>query len=378
MHGQGGSLLFEENPATTTDYLYLLDKPFGKVEDGEVYYYATDHLGTVTAITDAAGQAVWKDDATPFGENTGIIGTRQDALRFTGKSYDDGTTGRFITEDPAKDGLSWYVYAGNNPVGWIDPSGLEDVPFNTVSGPLPLIDEVETGDQWYNTVFDTVAAGAAGIYNWGASAANMAINGLGGTAEKAQEFYEAADDATGGELSYLLEPAMLYLGTAEGMAAMAAFEEYLAAKTALNAGKAATDQSVGLHNRLAGSFDEILSGLDEASFKTSEHSSVFWTGYREGNQVRAMTWAQANGKMTIEMTPGGKALNALDLYSTNSSVTRIQADTIWNRASEMFANNASGTVNVFTEGALAKPSVFFSIELPLLRSNPKVGELLFR
>ena len=135
--------------------------------------------------------------------------------------------------------MSWYVYAGNNPVGWIDPSGLEDVPFNTVSGPLPLIDEVETGDQWYNTVFDTVAAGAAGIYNWGASAANMAINGLGGTAEKAQEFYEAADDATGGELSYLLEPAMLYLGTAEGMAAMAAFEEYLAAKTALNAGKAA-------------------------------------------------------------------------------------------------------------------------------------------
>ena len=74
MHGQGGSLLFEENPATTTDYLYLLDKPFGKVEDGEVYYYATDHLGTVTAITDAAGQAVWKDDATPFGENTGQSG----------------------------------------------------------------------------------------------------------------------------------------------------------------------------------------------------------------------------------------------------------------------------------------------------------------
>ena len=178
MHGQGGSLLFEENPATTTDYLYLLDKPFGKVEDGEVYYYATDHLGTVTAITDAAGQAVWKDDATPFGENTGTIGTRQDALRFTGKSYDaetglwyfnarwyDGTTGRFITEDPAKDGLSWYVYAGNNPLKFIDPSGLAKFFYNEKDEYQTTVEKGDTlskiSEEYYGSAKYTDALAAA-------------------------------------------------------------------------------------------------------------------------------------------------------------------------------------------------------------------------
>jgi len=32
--------------------------------------------------------------------------------------------GRFISEDPIKDGLNWYVYCGGNPVNFIDPSGV--------------------------------------------------------------------------------------------------------------------------------------------------------------------------------------------------------------------------------------------------------------
>lgn len=33
-------------------------------------------------------------------------------------------TGRFISEDPACDGINWYAYAGGNPVRYSDPSGL--------------------------------------------------------------------------------------------------------------------------------------------------------------------------------------------------------------------------------------------------------------
>lgn len=40
--------------------------------------------------------------------------------------YYDSSIGRFITEDPAKDGENWYVYCGNNPVNLIDPLGLFD------------------------------------------------------------------------------------------------------------------------------------------------------------------------------------------------------------------------------------------------------------
>ena len=34
------------------------------------------------------------------------------------------STGRFISEDPVKDGLNWYAYCGGNPVMFWDPSGF--------------------------------------------------------------------------------------------------------------------------------------------------------------------------------------------------------------------------------------------------------------
>ena len=37
--------------------------------------------------------------------------------------YYDPELGRFLTEDPAQDGLNWYVYCANNPVNFVDPSG---------------------------------------------------------------------------------------------------------------------------------------------------------------------------------------------------------------------------------------------------------------
>ena len=38
--------------------------------------------------------------------------------------YYDSSIGRFITEDPAKDGLNWYAFCSNNPVTFVDSSGL--------------------------------------------------------------------------------------------------------------------------------------------------------------------------------------------------------------------------------------------------------------
>ena len=40
--------------------------------------------------------------------------------------YYDSESGRFISEDPAKDGYNWYSYCGGNPVMFVDPSGLAD------------------------------------------------------------------------------------------------------------------------------------------------------------------------------------------------------------------------------------------------------------
>jgi hypothetical protein len=37
----------------------------------------------------------------------------------------DAELGRFVSEDPARDGANWYVYAGGNPGNAVDPWGLE-------------------------------------------------------------------------------------------------------------------------------------------------------------------------------------------------------------------------------------------------------------
>ena len=37
----------------------------------------------------------------------------------------DPNLGRFTTEDPIRDGLNWYIYANNNPLRFVDPTGLQ-------------------------------------------------------------------------------------------------------------------------------------------------------------------------------------------------------------------------------------------------------------
>ena len=40
--------------------------------------------------------------------------------------YYQPTTGRFLTEDIVRPGTNWYVYCSNNPVSFIDSSGLAE------------------------------------------------------------------------------------------------------------------------------------------------------------------------------------------------------------------------------------------------------------
>jgi len=42
---------------------------------------------------------------------------------YFGARYYDPEVGRFISRDPAKDGLNWYVYCLNSPLRYIDPDG---------------------------------------------------------------------------------------------------------------------------------------------------------------------------------------------------------------------------------------------------------------
>jgi RHS repeat-associated protein len=51
--------------------------------------------------------------------------TGQSAYYFNARWYDP-ETGRFISEDPVRDGALWYAYCANNPLTMTDPSGLAE------------------------------------------------------------------------------------------------------------------------------------------------------------------------------------------------------------------------------------------------------------
>jgi hypothetical protein len=44
-----------------------------------------------------------------------------------------GEEGRFTSEDPARDGANWYAYCGNNPLAFMDPTGLLDKRINDMT-----------------------------------------------------------------------------------------------------------------------------------------------------------------------------------------------------------------------------------------------------
>jgi RHS repeat-associated protein len=103
------------------------------------HYYGTDHLGSTVLVTGEAGEVLWSGETNPFGDNVsgeGLI-SESERIKYTGKDFDedaglyyfnarwyDPGTGRFITEDPIRYGANWYGYANNNPLMFVDPTGL--------------------------------------------------------------------------------------------------------------------------------------------------------------------------------------------------------------------------------------------------------------
>ena len=125
-------------------------------QSGAVSYYLKNaHGDIVYTLNDSRTKtatykySAWGETMDEYDSNT----SSPNPIKYSGE-YEDSESGmiylrgryydpelrRFITEDPAKDGLNWYAYCGNNPVMYVDPWGLADDPENGVKSLNYVID----------------------------------------------------------------------------------------------------------------------------------------------------------------------------------------------------------------------------------------------
>ena len=101
---------------------------FGEIKKNYTYdAYGKEQLFSITPQGENTLALVWKAETeriyNPF-RYCGEYADSETGMIYLRNRYYDPDSGRFITEDPAKDGLNWYVYCGGNPVNRIDPTGL--------------------------------------------------------------------------------------------------------------------------------------------------------------------------------------------------------------------------------------------------------------
>ncbi len=166
-----GNVVAERNGSTTTaQNVYINGQIMSRKIGGNWYFYLKNAHGDVIGMADSNGNIVntYTYDAWGNIRSTGTVETVENPIKYAGEytdlssgliylrnRYYDPQVGRFISEDPIRSGMNWYVYANNNPVNYIDPLGLDAIWITTSEdsvygmGHSSIIVEDTRSGAWY-------------------------------------------------------------------------------------------------------------------------------------------------------------------------------------------------------------------------------------
>jgi RHS repeat-associated protein len=159
-----------------------IDEHLSEFRSSEASYYEQDGLESVSSLSVAAGTLANTYNYDSFGNLIASTGTLTNPFQYTGRDYDtetglryyraryyDPAQGRFLSEDPARfsGGFDFYGYVKNDPVDFMDPTGLqcEQVsPWTEIpslygpNGPSPYL-TIQDGVNWVSAGFSIYGIG---------------------------------------------------------------------------------------------------------------------------------------------------------------------------------------------------------------------------
>ena len=135
--------MYEENSTGSACYIYgptgLITKRTTIDQETNTYFYHKDHLGSTRLVTNSSKDIIATSTYHPFGETEVEEGSEKylyngkekdsTGLYYYGARYYDPQIGRFTSRDPLSNGSTSgsnrYAYCQNNPLRFIDPTGLQ-------------------------------------------------------------------------------------------------------------------------------------------------------------------------------------------------------------------------------------------------------------